>query len=694
MPKSLDEIFGGQDASTQPSAPARKSLDSIFGGEQPKPEVSQLESGLRGAYKGATANFGDEIQAAGGALVGYAADKLYGNKDRSLADNYNDAIKLTRKAEQEARESNPDTYLAGQVAGTIATGVGAGATKAGQAVTNSLRTGNAGARIVKGAATGAVSGGVYGAGEGEGKERLKSAGLGAVYGGVTGGVIPAVGAVVKPVLKEVENVYKGFKAPDVEALQSASKSIKDTSSAAYQSMRNSNATLNRSAINTITANVGKEVNSVGKLNSRLHGDTLSVLEDFNNASSSGSLGLDELDQYRQLFGQVVKKNTSKIDGANPDALVAQKAINAIDDAVENLKPGQLNNNSQQAIDALTTARAEWSRYKKFDRVVNIIDKSEGDANYIKRELRKLYVDKKATAGWTDAERASLKEASSLSTSEGILKSLGKFGFDIGAPSRIGNTALPVGGIALGQPGLTAAGTVARQAQKYVARGKTNDLLNVIQDGAGAASKPAATNPLINASAGAINATEQTHKPLQIGIRPNANTRYVPDSSVKPASAKAVSPRSEVTNDLVNKMVKAESNGDPNAKSKTSSASGLLQFTNQTWRDVVNKHGKELGITYADKNDPEAQIKAGKKLAEDNTDYLLSKLGRQPTDGEVYIAHFLGAPKAGRLIARKGSTQDAASIFPKEAKVNKAIFYSNGKPRTVAEVYQLLTNKVA
>lgn len=83
------------------------------------------------------------------------------------------------------------------------------------------------------------------------------------------------------------------------------------------------------------------------------------------------------------------------------------------------------------------------------------------------------------------------------------------------------------------------------------------------------------------------------------------------------------------------------------------------------------------------------------LTKSNAAVLSQKLGRQPTDGELYIAHFLGAKGAATLIGqseqRPGVT--AASVFPNAARANRSIFFDKeGRPRNVAEVSATLSNR--
>jgi hypothetical protein len=101
-------------------------------------------------------------------------------------------------------------------------------------------------------------------------------------------------------------------------------------------------------------------------------------------------------------------------------------------------------------------------------------------------------------------------------------------------------------------------------------------------------------------------------------------------------------------DYYYRMVQKESSGDPNRGSSTG-ASGLLQFTRGT--------GKTYGLVGKDydvRNDPEANIKAGVRLTEDNAKVLRRMLGREPTYSELAVAHQQGAETAGRMLLGTGN----------------------------------------
>jgi hypothetical protein len=145
---------------------------------------------------------------------------------------------------------------------------------------------------------------------------------------------------------------------------------------------------------------------------------------------------------------------------------------------------------------------------------------------------------------------------------------------------------------------------------------------------------------------------------------------------------------------VSSFAAAESGNNPNAKNPNSTASGLFQFTNKTWADMVSKYGKETGITIKDKPDPKAQATMAQKLAVDNIASLKKTLGRLPTKGELYVAHVLGAKGAATLI-NAPQDREAIMLFPRQVlDANRSIFFKGKQPRTVAEVYNILTDKVA
>src|SRR5271163_3094399 len=145
----------------------------------------------------------------------------------------------------------------------------------------------------------------------------------------------------------------------------------------------------------------------------------------------------------------------------------------------------------------------------------------------------------------------------------------------------------------------------------------------------------------------------------------------------------------------------ESGLNPQAGASTSSARGLFQFIDQTWLATLKQSGAALGYgQYAAaitktasghyqvtdpamrsqilklRNDPMANAAMAGAFTQANATLLSEKLGRSPSEGELYIAHFLGAGGAARLISAAAGDPNAsaASHFPVAARANSSIFY--------------------
>jgi hypothetical protein len=163
----------------------------------------------------------------------------------------------------------------------------------------------------------------------------------------------------------------------------------------------------------------------------------------------------------------------------------------------------------------------------------------------------------------------------------------------------------------------------------------------------------------------------------------------------------------------------ESGLNPKAGASTSSARGLFQFIEQTWLATMKQAGPTLGYSrYADaitktasghyqvrdpamrseilklRNDPTANAVMAGAFTKANASILTNKLGRPPSEGELYMAHFLGAGGAARLItlAAYDPSAKAADFFGSAAHANSSIFYdrSTGAARSLAQVRNIVT----
>jgi hypothetical protein len=169
------------------------------------------------------------------------------------------------------------------------------------------------------------------------------------------------------------------------------------------------------------------------------------------------------------------------------------------------------------------------------------------------------------------------------------------------------------------------------------------------------------------------------------------------------------------------QARMESGFNPNARARTSSATGLFQFIDQTWLGTVKRHGAEHGLGWAAdairqghnghfyvadpqmrqtildlRRDPEAASAMAGAYASDNKDYIEQRLGRAAEPVDLYLAHFLGAAGATRFLRAHDSNPGAAAapLLPAAARANRAVFYnSDGSARSFAEIRQHFAERI-
>ena len=124
--------------------------------------------------------------------------------------------------------------------------------------------------------------------------------------------------------------------------------------------------------------------------------------------------------------------------------------------------------------------------------------------------------------------------------------------------------------------------------------------------------------------------------------------------------------------------KVESSFNPSAKNPNSSAAGLFQFTRGTARDY--------GLT--NPLDPIASTDAAARLAADNKATLTRALGREPTAGELYLAHQQGGGGASKLLANPNAR--AVDVVGRDA----VLLNGGREDMTAGEFARRWTSKVA
>lgn len=92
--------------------------------------------------------------------------------------------------------------------------------------------------------------------------------------------------------------------------------------------------------------------------------------------------------------------------------------------------------------------------------------------------------------------------------------------------------------------------------------------------------------------------------------------------------------------FLDRVAMIESGGDPSADNPNSSAGGLFQ--------QIDSNAAAYGVT--NRYDPVQSTEGAVRFAVENKNYLTGILGREPTGGELYLAHQQGPGGAARLLA--------------------------------------------
>lgn len=174
-----------------------------------------------------------------------------------------------------------------------------------------------------------------------------------------------------------------------------------------------------------------------------------------------------------------------------------------------------------------------------------------------------------------------------------------------------------------------------------------------------------------------------------------------------------------------KLAATESNFEADIEATTSTATGLYQFTRDTWLKTLKTHAAKYAVIadYAAnieyyetrsgyqrpvvsdealhqhlldlrKNPRLSSIMAAETVHE-HQQMLAQALDREPKETDLYLAHFLGIDSAITFLQslQQSPGMHAVELFPMAASSNHDIFHPRTcEPRTVDEVYALFDEK--
>lgn len=158
--------------------------------------------------------------------------------------------------------------------------------------------------------------------------------------------------------------------------------------------------------------------------------------------------------------------------------------------------------------------------------------------------------------------------------------------------------------------------------------------------------------------------------------------YNPVEVMAPAAEK-----NGIDPDYLYKTASLETGGtfDPSSRNPVTGAAGLMQFMPGT--------AKQYKLD--DPHDPVAAIDAAARLAADNKKTMLSKLGREPSNAELYLAHQQGAAGAAALLSSPTSSalEVLTRVYDDADIAQEAIINNGGSTNmTAGEFASLWTSK--
>jgi hypothetical protein len=149
-------------------------------------------------------------------------------------------------------------------------------------------------------------------------------------------------------------------------------------------------------------------------------------------------------------------------------------------------------------------------------------------------------------------------------------------------------------------------------------------------------------------------------------------------------------------DLVKRVTSAESGGNPNLKNSESSATGLGQFTDKTWRHMIETYRPNLKNWRTDaevlslRSDPILSRQMALLYAEENA-AALKKANLPVTPATIYLMHFLGPGDARKVLRASPDTPAASIVNPAtlQPEQNQKIIL----PRTASQMVDWASDKM-
>lgn len=285
--------------------------------------------------------------------------------------------------------------------------------------------------IMKGAAIGGTQGGVLGFMEGEGgiSDRMGNAASGAGLGAALGGIVgPAAGAITDKVAQSLAN-----RRAIAEAIKGAptTAQLKDAGRAAYKAVDDAGVMVKPEAFASAAGGITADMvdsgmrTGVGRSLAPKSADLADVMFDMaTDPNYAKGIPFSEIDTLRKVAGAPASDMANKLESS-----LGTKAIEGIDDFVNNLTPAQVAAGSADELPGLIqTARSVWSKALKSGMIDDAIENSQnylsGEASGIRNQFARILKSPKLSRGFSDLEKAAMRKVINGSVPERFLNLMG------------------------------------------------------------------------------------------------------------------------------------------------------------------------------------------------------------------------------------------------------------------------------
>lgn len=220
-----------------------------------------------------------------------------------------------------------------------------------------------------------------------------------------------------------------------------------------------------------------------------------------------------------------------------------------------------------------------------------------------------------------------------------------------------------------------------------------------------------TNERLNQVGSATRYTERVHKGSAVLINTTWDNPKIPSGVMN--AIQSAAQKAGIDPHLLAAVAWRESRFDPSARSRQSSATGLLQFTKGTWLQAIRDCGERCGVgAYADaieksrsgelivsnkqlraeilqrRGDPVLSAKLAAEQMRLRQAAMQDRLGRNVRSADLYLLHVLGPSGSARFLSALVQHPTASSLNVASSKVmaNAGLLARDHRPMTVAKTY--------